>query len=138
MLENTPGPGANDSGRFEVFVRPYPEVNSGRWQVSTGGGTRPLWARTGPELFYVAPSGAIMRLGVERAPSWSATTPAPLIKDGYVTSTGGANGRTYDITRDGQRFLMIKQGGANQNVVPPSFIVVQNWVEELKRLVPLK
>ncbi|MDO8678478.1 MAG: protein kinase [Acidobacteriota bacterium] len=129
---------ANDSGRFEVFVRPYPEVNSGRWQVSTGGGTRPLWARTGPELFYVAPSGAIMRLGVERAASWSATTPAPLIKDGYVTSPGGTDGRTYDITRDGQRFLVIKQGGAGQNVVPPSLIVVQNWVEELKRLVPLK
>ena len=129
---------ANDSGRFEVFVRPYPDVNSGRWQVSTGGGTRPLWARTGSELFYVAPSGAIMRLGVERAASWSATTPAPLIKDGYVTSPGGTNGRTYDITPDGQRFLMIKQGGANQNVVPPSLIVVQNWVEELKRLVPLK
>lgn len=129
---------ANDSGRFEVFVRPYPEVNSGRWQVSTDGGTRPLWARTGPELFYVAPSGAIMRLGVERAASWSATTPAPLIKDGYVTSPGWTNGRAYDIAPDGHRFLVIKQGGAGQTVVPPSLIVVQNWVEELKRLVPLK
>ncbi len=77
-----------------------------------------------------------MRLGVERAPSWSATTPAPLIKEGYVTSPGGSNGRSFDIAPDGQRFLMIKQGGADQSAAPPSLIIVQNWVEELKRLVP--
>jgi Tol biopolymer transport system component len=47
---------ANDSGRFEIFVRPFPDVNSGHWQVSTIGGTRPLWARNGQELFYVSPS----------------------------------------------------------------------------------
>ncbi len=59
---------ANDSGRFEIWVRPFPEVNSGHWQVSTAGGTRPLWARSGQELFYVSPTGALMRVGVERAP----------------------------------------------------------------------
>ena len=53
---------ANDSGQFEVYVRPFPEVNSGKWQVSTGGGTRPLWARSGEELFYVSLTGALMRL----------------------------------------------------------------------------
>lgn len=79
-----------------------------------------------------------MRLGVERAPSWSATTPAPLIKDGYVTSPGASAGRSYDIAPDGQRFLMIKQGGSDQTAAPPRLIVVLNWVEELKRLVPLK
>ena len=66
---------ANDSGQFEIYVRPFPDVNSGRWQVSTGGGTRPLWAPNGQELFYVSPAGALMRVGVERGPSWAATTP---------------------------------------------------------------
>jgi serine/threonine-protein kinase len=130
---------ANESGRFEISVRPFPEVNSGRWQVSTAGGTRPLWARSGQELFYVAPTGALMRVGVERALSWAATTPTLLVKDGYSTSPGGFFGRTYDISPDGQRFLMIKEGGGtDQTATPPSLIVVQHWVEELKRLVPTK
>jgi serine/threonine-protein kinase len=130
---------ANDSGRVEISVRPFPEVNSGRWQVSTAGGTRPLWAPSGQELFYVAPTGALMRVGVERAPSWAATTPALLIKEGYFTIAGGNFGRTYDIAPDGQRFLMIKEGGGtDQTATPPQLIVVQHWIEELKRLVPIK
>jgi eukaryotic-like serine/threonine-protein kinase len=130
---------ANDSGRFEISVRPFPEVNSGRWQVSTAGGTRPLWARSGQELFYVSPTGALMRVGVERAPSWAATTPALLVKEGYFTIAGVYPGRTYDISPDGQRFLMIKEGGgADQTAAPPQIIVVQHWTEELKRLVPTK
>ena len=130
---------ANDSGRFEIYVRPFPEVNSGHWQVSTGGGTRPLWARSGQELVYVSPTGALMRVGVERGPSWAATTPTLLIKEGYFTIPGGNPGRTYDISPDGQRFLMIKEGGgSDQTAAPPQIIVVQHFDEELKRLVPTK
>jgi len=128
---------ANDSGQSEVYVRPFPDVSSGHWQVSTGGGTRPLWARNGQELFYVSPAGALMRGGVERGPSWAATTPTLLIKEGYVTVTGGFAGRTYDISPDGQRFLMIKEGGgAEQAATPITLVVVQHFDEELKRLVP--
>jgi eukaryotic-like serine/threonine-protein kinase len=130
---------ANDSGRVEISVRPFPEVNSGRWQVSTAGGTRPLWARSGQELFYVAPTGALMRLGAERGPSWAATTPTPLVKERSFTNPGAFIGRTYDISSDGQRFLMINEGGgSDQTAAPPQLIVVQHWVEELKRLVPVK
>ena len=129
---------ANDSGRLEIWVRPFPEVNSGQWQVTTEGGTRPLWARSGEELFYVAPTGAIMRVGVERGPSWAATAATPLIKEGYFTIQGGFPARSYDIAPDGQRFLMIKlAGGSDQIAAPASLIVVQHWVEELKRLVPI-
>ena len=129
---------ANDSGRFEIFVRPFPDVNSGHWQVSTAGGMRPLWARSGQELFYVSPTGALMRVGVERASSWAATTPTLLVKEGYVTNPGNP-GRTYDIAPDGQRFLMIKEGGnSDLTAAPPQIIVVQHWTEELKRLVPTK
>ena len=88
-------------------------------------------------MFYVAPTGALMRVGVERGPSWAATTPMLLVKDGYFTSSGGFLGRTYDIAPDGQRFLMIKEGGdSDQTAAPPQLIVVQNWLEELKRLAP--
>ena len=128
---------ANDSGRFEVYVRPFPDVNSGHWQVSTAGGAQPLWARNGQELFYVAPGGAVMRVGVERNPSWVATTPTPVVKEGYVTRN--PRGRMHDISSDGQRFLMIKNGsGSDQAGEAPKAIVVQHWTEGLKRLVPTK
>ena len=129
---------ANGSGRFEISVRPYPDVNRGHWQVSTNGGTRPLWARSGQELVYVSPTGALMRIGVERGPSWAATPPTEVVKEGYVTMPGNLFGRSYEIAPDGQRFLMIKAGGANQPAAPASLIVVQHWDEELKRLVPAK
>ena len=59
---------SNESGQNEIYVRPFPEVNSGRWQVSTKGGTQPLWARNGQEIFYVAPDGTLMQVAVERGP----------------------------------------------------------------------
>jgi hypothetical protein len=130
---------SNESGRFEISVRPFPEVTRGHWQVSTSGGTRPLWAPGGQELVYVSPTGALMRVGVEGAPSWAATPPTQLIKEGYVTNPGNLSGRSYEIAPDGQRFLMIKEGaGPDQTAAPPSLIVVQHWLEELKRLVPAK
>ena len=85
---------ANDSGRFEIYVRPFPDVNSGHWQVSTNGGTRPIWARSGQELVYVSPTGALMGVGVARGPSWAATTPTLVVKEGYFTNPTGGAGRT--------------------------------------------
>jgi Tol biopolymer transport system component len=129
---------SNESGRFEISVRPFPDVNRGHWQVSTGGGTRPLWAPSGQELVYVSPTGALMRVGVERAATWAATPPTQLVKEGYATIPGSLSGRSYEIAPDGQRFLMIKEGGADQTAPPASLVVVQHWLDELKRLVPTK
>ena len=128
---------ANDSGPFEIYVRPFPEVNGGRWQVSNTGGTRPIWTRGGQELVYVAPTGALMSAEVTRGSSWVAATPTVVLKEGYFTNLNWW-GRSYDISPDGQRFLMIKEGAADGTAAPASIIVVQHWVEELKRLVPTK
>jgi serine/threonine protein kinase len=126
---------ANDSGRFDIHVRPFPDVSSGHWQVSTDGGTRPLWARNSQELFYLTPTGALMRVGVARGPTWAATVPTTLFEGRYGAPASFV-GRTYDVAPDGRRFLMIKPVGPDPTGAPASFVVVQNWTEELKRLVP--
>jgi serine/threonine-protein kinase len=126
---------ANDSGRFEIYVNPFQDVNSGRWPVSTSGGTQPLWARSGQELFYVAPDGTLMRVAVTAGPSWTASTPTKVLEGLRVLANGGNFPRNYDITADGQRFLMLK---AVVSDAPPEIVVIKHFDEELKRLVPVK
>jgi len=127
---------SDESGQFEVYVRPFLDANSGRWQISTGGGTRPLWARRGGELFYVAPANAVMRVPVEGGPTFRPGKPTKLFEAPPIFTTGP--GRNYDVSPDGQRFLMIKSSGSNQTAASPSIVVVQHWFEELKRLASTK
>jgi serine/threonine-protein kinase len=128
---------SDSSGRPEIYVRPFPAVASGQSQVSPVGGRRPLWARDGRELFYLTtagPASTLMRVPVEaRGTVWNAGTPVALFQGRYFT---GVQGRTYDVSPDGRGFLMIKEAGADQGDARPQIIVVQNWTEELKRLVP--
>jgi serine/threonine-protein kinase len=129
---------ANDSGRFEVYVRPFPDVASDHWQVSTGGGTRPLWARNSQELFYLTATGALMRVGVARGPTWAATAPTKLFEGRHV-APAFLWGRTYDVSADSRRFLMIKDSAAGDpSATPASMVVVLNWTEELKQRVPTR
>jgi serine/threonine-protein kinase len=128
---------ANDSGPFEIHVRPFPDVNRGHWQVSTAGGTQPLWASGGRELFYLAPDGALMRVAVGGGPAWTAGSPMKVLEGRYVVGPGTAL-RNYDIGPDGQRFLMIKASAGGAIATPPQIIVVQHFDEELKRLLPTK
>jgi len=130
---------SNNSGQPEIYVRPFPNVDSGLWQISTGGGTRPLWARNGQELFYRSPTGAVMSVRIERGATWTASTPTKLFEGRYFVG-GGLSLRTYDVALDGRRFLMIKLGGggSDETAAPASLIVVLNWFEELKRLVPTR
>ena len=126
---------SNSSGSFEIYVQPFPNVGGGQRQVSTAGGRQPLWARSGTELFYVGGNGALLRVPVEASgTTWSAGTPMKLLEGRYVT--GGTLGRMYDVSPDGQRFLMIKAPGPDPSATPPALVVVQHWDEELKRLVP--
>ena len=124
---------SDESDQQEVYVRPFPDIDTGRWQVSTSGGSQPLWARSGEELFYLAPDGAVLRVAVDGTTTFKAGTPTQLFQGPYFSGTVW---RTYDVSPDGQRFLMIKEGFEDENFTPPSLIVVQNWFEELKRLAP--
>jgi serine/threonine protein kinase len=130
---------SDSSGKFEIYVRPFPGVGDGQWQISSTGGTQPMWAQTGRELFYLAPDGAWTTVRVEpRGATWSAGAPTKLF-EGRYTTTGTNPGRMYDVSSDGQRFLVIKPAANDRTAAaPPSIVVVQNWFEELKRLVPTR
>ncbi len=126
---------SNESGRFKISVRQFPNVDSGHWTISTTGGTKPLWARSGKELYYLTLDGALMAVPIQSTPAFSAGTPTKLFDTRYV-SIGTA--RTYDVSRDGQTFLMIKAAGDDPTSTPTGIVVVLNWVEELKARVPTK
>jgi serine/threonine-protein kinase len=123
------------AGRFEIYIRPFPNVSAGQNLISTAGGTRPLWAPSGQELFYVALDGALMAVRADpRGGKWSSGSPAKVVEGPYVTRSL-RDKRTYDVSTDGKKFLMVKQP-ADQ--AAPQIVVVQNWLEELKRLVPTR
>jgi serine/threonine-protein kinase len=126
---------SDKSGQFEVYVRPFSNPDAGEWLVSTSGGLQAVWAREGEELFYVALDGSLMTVAVElRGSVWSAGAPKQLTEKRYFS--GGGVQRQYDVAPDGQKVLVLKQGsGQTQS---PQILVVLNWVEELKRLVPGK
>jgi Tol biopolymer transport system component len=128
---------ANDTGTFEIYVKPFPAVNSGLWPVSTNGGTQPVWAPKGQELFYLARDGALMRVAVGSGTAWSAGPPTRVLEGRYVVNAGN-QGRNYDISADGQRFLMMKAATSDPSGTTPQIVVVQHFDEELKRLVPAK
>jgi serine/threonine-protein kinase len=126
-----------ETGQFDVYVRPFPNVTGGKWPVSTNGGSQPLWARSGKELFFIDRSGALTGVRVEGQSSFTIGTPAKILDGSYVWSVPTYAARMYDISPDGLRFLMLKQSRLPDGASGPrSITVVQNWFEELKRLVP--
>jgi Tol biopolymer transport system component len=123
------------SGTDEIYVQSFPNVEQGRFQISTGGGTDPLWARSGRELFYFAPDGKLMAVPVQPGHAFSHGNAAVVVDRSYFRSIG--QGRNYDVSPDGARFLMIKDA-VSSSATAPQLVVVQNFFEELKRLVPAK
>ena len=103
--------------------------------MSTGGGTRSAWTRGGRELVYLYGANHLTAVSVETTGStFRAGAPTTLFTKAYATPTLI---RTYDVSPDGQRFLMIKEGaGGTENTPPPNLVVVQHFGEELKRLLP--
>jgi serine/threonine protein kinase/Tol biopolymer transport system component len=122
---------SDESGKYEIYVRPFPEVDKDRWQVSTSGGLYPLWSPGGRELFY-RNGDSVMAVAVETEPSFKPGKAEVLFQGKYDSE--------WDISPDGKRFLMLKQ--AAQTVKPTESLrkinIVLNWFEELKQKVPVK
>jgi len=128
---------SDESGGPEIYVQPYPGPG-GKWQISTDGGTEPLWSHNGRELFY-RNGTRMMAVDVTTQPAFSAGKPRMLFERRYVSTPFPQTFPRYDVSPDGQRFLMIKEGGGAEDAAArPTIIVVQNWVEDLKRRVPTR
>ena len=121
---------SDESGPIEVYVQPYPGPG-GKWQVSTNGGTEPVWNPSGKEMFY-REGNKMMSVEVSTQPSFSAGKPKMLFEGPNLPTPGTI--ANYDVSSDGQRFLMLKAN--EQESAPAQIHVVMNWFEELKRKVP--
>jgi Tol biopolymer transport system component/predicted Ser/Thr protein kinase len=124
---------SDESGRNEIYVQPYPGPG-GKWQISTEGGTEPVWNPNGRELFYRSGSNKMMAVEIATQPSFAAGKPRMLFEGSYEPMPRGA--ANYDVSPDGQRFLMLKPVGSAE-AAPTQIVVVQNWFEELKQKVPV-
>ena len=119
---------SDETGQSEVYVRPYPNIDDYKVRVSADLGDTPRWGPEGQELFYRRGT-TLMVLSVETAQEFVPGVPEELFT---VNTLGGHS--SYDVSLDGQRFVMIKPGDTEE--AAPHIIVVQNWFEELNRLVP--
>ena len=124
---------SDESGQDEIYVQPYPGPGP-EFTVSTAGGREPVWSPDGSELFYRT-EDQLMVVAVEPGDTFRPNTPRPLFADPYVRDPTVVGAPNYDIMPDGQRFVMISanpEGPDGELAV----ILVQNFFEELKRLVP--
>jgi serine/threonine-protein kinase len=118
-----------ESGTAQVYVRPFPDVASARWQVSTSDGRDPLWSHSGRELFYVsANTGKLMSVAVKPGATFAFDQPRPLFST--VPYVPGTSVPAYDVSPDDKRFLFLRETSPNER---SEMIVVQNWTEELKQ-----
>jgi serine/threonine-protein kinase len=118
---------SDESGRHEVYVRPFPNVNRGKWLVSTSGGMAPVWSPNGRELFYLNGT-AMMGVAVNtRGSQFDIGAPELLFTGPFETGSP-----QFDVSADGS-FVMVE---ADPDAKPTQIHLVTNWLAELKRLVP--
>jgi serine/threonine-protein kinase len=128
----------DESGQKEIYVSPFPDVKKGKWQISQGGGTGPLWSPDGKELFYLGLDNSVMAVDVETEPIFDYGAPKILFQSQYV-GFAYSEGTPWDIHPDGKRFLMMKTTAAADAAVgrQTKINIVLNWFEELKERVPV-
>jgi WD40 repeat protein len=123
---------SDESGREEVYVQPFPGPGR-KWPISTAGGDSPAWTKNGRELFFTN-GNKMMVVDIQTQPTFSAGKPRLLFELSPFLQSGLSGKFDFDITPDGQRFLMVKL--SDQELPATQLTVVLNWFSELKRLVP--
>jgi eukaryotic-like serine/threonine-protein kinase len=120
---------SNESGKWEIYVTSFPQAR-GKWQVSSGGGEQPRWRGDGKELFYLSSDGKIMAAPVTEGANFDAGAPVALFQANPREAAATSEQTFYDVTRDGQRFLINTE--AKQTQVEPMSIIL-NWAAKLKK-----
>jgi len=115
----------------ELWVRPYPNLDDGRWQLSTELGNEPVWSKDGKEIYYRA-DGKMKAVSVETDPTFRAGTPRVLFDDVYYKSSDASLQYHLEYP-EGKRFLMMKE---IQDTKTLKLVFVDNWFDELRRLAP--
>ena len=120
---------SNETGRTEIQVTPFPGPGSS-WKVSTAGGTEPRWRRDGKELYYLAPDGKLMVVGVNTGPPFEADVAKALFQVRRRERVSASDQYGYDVSADGQRFLVSAEIG--EETAPP-LTLVTNWTAGWKK-----
>jgi serine/threonine-protein kinase len=118
---------SNESGVPEVYVRPFPQTATAKWQVSTAGGREPAWARSGRELFYLNGKGEMVSAEVQTGVTFSVGKQRVLFPASDFARPGSVP--SFSVSPDDKRFLMVREGEASQQ---SELIVAENWIEGLK------
>jgi serine/threonine-protein kinase len=117
---------SNESKQNEVYVRPFPSVDSARWTISVNGGAEPRWSRDGRQLFFRTPAGDMMAVQVAQGSAFLPSTPVKLFNNPHLLADGFH--RSYDVSGD-ERFIMIRSSEKNAQALG----VVINWGAEITR-----
>ncbi|MEP7326090.1 MAG: protein kinase [Gemmatimonadota bacterium] len=117
---------SEESGTSEIYVRPFPDVGSARFAISSGGGIEPLWRRDGRELFYRTTRGEVFATAISDGAGFQHGAPVRLFS--LPDMAFQPYHRTWDIHPDGRRFLMLQRGGTAAQVLS----VVFNWQESAR------
>jgi hypothetical protein len=126
---------SNESGVGEVVVQPFPDPSSGKWPVSTGGGSAPRWRRDGRELFYVDKDRRLVSVPVNGAGRFELGRATSLFTLPAEFGGGADRAYYYDVAADGQRFLLsVPPGGASGETPESPLSVIANWTSLLKDL----
>ena len=124
---------SDESGRFEVYVRPYPNVDAGRWQVSQAGGSSPHWSHTGRELFYENGAKALVATAVVPGVTFTVGAQVTLFNTSGFAGTGGAvNYLHYDVAPDDQRFVFFRKPTENGEATVDPLVQMVNWNVEVQ------
>jgi dipeptidyl aminopeptidase/acylaminoacyl peptidase len=110
---------SNESGRFEIYVRAFPEGED-KWMISNHGGKMPLWSWDGKEIFYISTDGKMMTVAVTTRPAFDASSPVAL----FDASVAEHPTRQYTVSSDGSRFLLNQ---LTRNTLFEPMTLIQNW-----------
>jgi Tol biopolymer transport system component len=97
---------SNESGGSEIYVRPFPDANAGKWLVSSGGGNQPVWRNDGKELFYISADSKMMAVDVSSVPTFKSGTPKALFPTSIMAGSLATNPTRYGVSADGKRFII--------------------------------